>query len=127
MNGASASTLAARISTSPGQAQKDGQRHQPALAGVALPHSARQVRDRSAGAAEHDQPAPDPATLLDHATSSFGFAGDARFVTRVCPATSTSIPQRRNVEYPSTARLTMGSPARLNDVLSSTGMPLRRP
>src|SRR6202011_1526173 len=99
-----------------------------ALVRAAIPQSSRQLYDRSASTAQHDQPTLDPSTFLDHATSSFGFVrGDARFVNRVCPATSTSIPQRRNVEYPSTTRLTMGSPAKLNEVLSNTGIPVRRP
>ena len=34
---------------------------------------------------------------------------------------------RRKVEYPSTARATIGSPARLNEVLSRTGTPVRAP
>jgi hypothetical protein len=49
--------------------------------------------------------AVDPATVAvaavtaTAASASDVAAGDeARFITRVCPATSTSIPQRRNVE-----------------------------
>src|SRR6185295_6765161 len=102
---------------------------EPALAGVAAPQPAREIRGRAARAADHDEPASHPAMLPDHATPSFSalVVDDARFVTSVGPATSASIPQRRNVEYPSRARLTIGSPATLNDVLSSTGIPLRRP
>ena len=55
------------------------------------------------------------------------FAAAGRFLTSIEPATSTSMPQRRNVEYPSIARVTFGSPATLNDVLSRTGTPVWRP
>ena len=37
------------------------------------------------------------------------------------------IPQRRKTEQPRGARVTMGSTERLNDVLSRTGIPVRRP
>src|ERR1700722_6309786 len=107
--------------------KENGQRQHPAFGRTALPHPTHEGRDRPARTAEHDQAAFYLATLLEHAIFSFCAANDARFTTRVRPATNTSIPLRRNVEYPSTARLTMGSPARLNDVLSSTGKPLRRP
>ena len=35
------------------------------------------------------------------------------------------MPHRRNVKYPSSACVTIGSPATLNDVFSSTGIPVR--
>src|SRR5262245_16661388 len=111
------------------ETQKDGERHQPAFAGIAVPETACEIGDRSAGASEHDHPAPHSATFPDHAICSLSdrAGADARLVTSVGPATTASMPQRRNVEYASAARLTMGSPATLNEVLSRTGMPLRRP
>src|SRR6202022_3109494 len=60
----------------PKDAEKDGQRHEPALTRVASPQAAREIRNRSARAPEHDQPASHPATFRDHVSPSFtGSAG----------------------------------------------------
>src|SRR4030095_10675835 len=104
------------------QAEKDGQGDQPPFTRLLAPQAVCQVGNRAAGGPEHDQPAPETASLLDHAISSSSsslssLAVDAaRLVTRVAPATSISIPQRRNVEYPSRARLTIGSPPPIKGV-----------
>ena len=75
MNGASASTVVARISTRPNKQRKTASGTSQRLP-ESLRHSpCSEIRDRSAGAPEHDQPAPYPATLLDHATSSFSRSG----------------------------------------------------
>src|SRR5438128_10856753 len=97
---------------------------------VVAPQPANQIGNRSAGAGDHDQATVEAAALFeDHAPDSFSdVAGAAAgFVTTVEPATSTSMPQRRNVKYPSSARVAIGSPATLNDVFNNTGTSVRRP
>src|SRR2546421_12072650 len=74
-------------------AEKYGQGQEPAVARLAPPGAADEIRDRAARRSQHDQTPPDPARLPDHhATSSF--SGRARTVARfdpsVGPATSTS-------------------------------------
>ena len=82
-----------------GEAEKNGEWDQPAFVRPASPKTARQVGGRARRAGQHDRAAMNASTLPDHATSSVRFASsEPRFVTRVCSATSTSIPQRRNVE-----------------------------
>src|SRR5262249_25345790 len=111
-------------------AQKDRERHEPAASGLGPPQAPGEIGDRSAGACDHDQATVEAAAVFDdHAPDSFSDAPGATacFVTTADPATSTSIPQRRNVMYPSSASVTIGSPATLNEVLSSTGIPVRRP
>ena len=129
MNGASASTRRRQNQHQTEYAQKDRQREEPSFAGVAAPQATREIADRSRRAPEHDPSPADGAGLSDHAASSFSdfTRADPRFVTTIGAATSVSMPQRRNVEYPSSARHTIGSPATLNDVFSRIGMPLRRP
>src|SRR5437773_1242129 len=108
------------------QAEEDEQWHEPLAPGLAPPYTARAIGDGRHRAREHEQHPGHPPTPADHATS-----GSARahwpFITNELPATRRSIPLRRNVEYPSMARLTMGSPARLKLVLSRTGIPVRAP
>src|SRR5205814_1477416 len=68
------------------QAEKAGQRHEPALAGIAAPQAEDEIHARPGRGGEHDYTAPDAATLLDdHATSSFSDVDGAatRLVTRV--------------------------------------------
>src|SRR5207253_8745062 len=107
-------------------AEEDDQRHQPLLI---APQAACTVGDGWRGAAQHQQRARDLSAAVNHATASSrcGASCARCLLTSVPPATSRSMPERRKVEYPSTARLTIGSPARLKLVLSSTGMPLRAP
>src|SRR5262245_5443709 len=83
----------------PEQAEKHRQRNQPALAGVAAPEAARQLRGRSCRAADHDHPPAESSTLLEHQAYSLidGIDTATRLVTMPVPATSTSMPQRRNV------------------------------
>src|SRR5262245_21762671 len=80
------------------ETEEDGERHEPPLVRVAPPQAADQIGDRPSDAAEHDQPARH-APAFFHATSSLSRLADAdaRLVTIVEPATSTSIPERRNV------------------------------
>src|SRR5262245_24098409 len=114
----------------PEEAQEDGERHEPSMSGLVAPQAASEIGDRSTRARHHDQATVEASALFeDHDPDSFrdvaGAAAD--FVTTVDPATSTSMPQRRNVRYPSSACVTIGSPATLNEVFSSTGMPVWRP
>src|SRR5262249_981225 len=81
-------------------AEKDRERREPAAAGVAAPQSASEIADR-AGRTRKDREAPaHPAPSLDHATCSFVSLADAvaRLLTTTDPATSASMPHRRNVE-----------------------------
>src|SRR5436190_17947174 len=81
-------------------AEKHRKRQQPALSRLAAPQAACEVGDRSAGTGDHDQPTLDAATLLeDHAPDSLkDVAGvPARLTSTARPATSTSMPHRRNV------------------------------
>src|SRR5262245_24749938 len=101
-------------------AQKHRQRQEPAAAGLGAPQAAREIGDRSPRARDHDQTTVEAASVFDdHVPASL--------VIIVDPATSTSTPHRRNAMYPSSASVTIGSPATLNEVLSRTGMPERRP
>ena len=99
MNGARASTVAATMRISPNTQRKIASGASQ-RAPESPPQSAREIGDRSAGGREHDQASTHPATFLDHATCSFGVSRTplARFVTTVEPATSASMPHRRNVE-----------------------------
>src|SRR4029450_7376639 len=111
-------------------AHEDGQRQDPPPPGSLVPQAAGEIADRSAGADDHDQTAVETAAVFDdHAPDSFSDTAGAvgGFATTADPATGTSIPQRRNVRYPSSVSVTIGSPATLNEVFSSTGMPVRRP
>src|SRR5262249_7769977 len=111
-----------------GHAEEHDQRNQPLPPGLAAPQPAGAVGDGRDGAAEHDQHARDAGTPPDHATASFApFCAACFFATITGPQASRSIPERRNVEYASIARFTIGSPARLKLVLSNTGTPVRRP
>src|SRR6266849_6848656 len=111
-----------------GDAEEHDQRDEPLPPGIAAPQPADAVGDGRTRAAEHDQHARDAGTPLDHATASSAPPVAARFfATSTGPQTSKSMPERRKVEYASTARFTIGSPARLKLVLSSTGTPVRRP
>src|SRR5262249_38679142 len=83
----------------PGEREEDDERHEPLVA--ALPEAAQKPRDRREGADHHGQATADFAASLEHSSSSTGSAARAReagFVTRWEPQTSTSMPQRRNVE-----------------------------
>src|SRR6266566_5810563 len=111
-----------------GPAEEHQQGNQPFAPGLAAPEPAGSVDDRRTGAAHHDQRAGQAGTSLDHAIASSGTVRAARlFAATTGPQTSTSMPQRRKQEYASAAVLTIGSPARLKLVLSSTGTPVRRP
>src|SRR5438105_13706592 len=90
-------------------AEEDEQRHKPLSSRLAPPQTAGSIRDGGRSVREHEPGAREPATTADHATSG-SVSAERRFVTRASPATSTSMPLRRKVEYPSTARFTMGSP-----------------
>src|SRR5262245_62581652 len=81
------------------ETQEDRQRHQPALARLAPPQAPREIDRRSRGAPQHDHPAMESATSLDHEAYSLieGTAAATRLVTSALPATRTSMPQRRKV------------------------------
>src|SRR5215469_9801088 len=102
MKGASASTLAASASTAPIRQRNTASGTSQRLPGPLRTHALRQLRRRAEGAPQHDEPARHLAAPLDHATPSEGCAGAPRLTMRVGPATSTSMPLRRKVEYPST-------------------------
>ena len=100
MNGASASTVVARIRIRPNTHKNTASGNEPAFAGVAPQSPRARSADRAARGREHDQAAPDAAALCEHAISSSSGTGraDARLVTHAEPATSMSIPERLNVE-----------------------------
>src|SRR5262249_49711385 len=106
------------------EAQKHRKWHEPSKSGFIAPQAADEIGNRPARTGDHDQATVEAAALFeDHASVSLSVVAGAAggFVTTVEPATSTSIPQRRNVRYPSSASVTIGSPATLNEVFSKTG------
>src|SRR3954454_9422894 len=109
-----------------GGAEEYEEGHQPLPARFAVPEPAGAIGDGGPSAGQHHRHPHQLAAPLDHATSARA-SGARRLATSASPATRRSMPLRRKVEYPSTARLTMGSPARLKLVLSRTGIPLRAP
>src|SRR5262245_16932661 len=82
------------------ETEEDGERHEPPVSGLVAPQAAGEIGNRSASGRNHDQATVEAASLFeDHSPDSFSdFAvAAADFVTTVDPATSTSMPQRRNV------------------------------
>src|SRR5213079_3162444 len=94
-------------------AEEHDERDEPAPPPFGSPETLRELADGGNRASDDDETAPPLAPLSDHPASSIGSAAPsdaARFSTTHRPATRTSMPLLRNVEYPSIARFTIGSP-----------------
>jgi hypothetical protein len=89
----------------PGDEQRDHERDQPPQ--TAGPQKTQQFRSRAAARYQ--------VLCRFH---------DGSLDTIVLPMTSASMPLRRNVARASAGVLTMGSPRRLKEVFSSTGVPV---